>query len=290
MINDESIDRISALALQVRRDAVRMIAHAGSGHVGGALGAAEILAVLYGTVLRYRTDEPLWSDRDRVLLSNGHICAAWYAVLSRVGFLSPGELATHRRMGSRLQGHPARVKLPALVESSSGPLGQGLSVANGLALALRLDRSPARVFCILGDGELAEGIVWEAIMSAGHYRLGSLVAIVLANGIQIDGSVEDIKSVEPLTERFSAFGWRVLEVDGHSVPDLVESLQETDDPRPTAIIARVTMARGVPNWEGLAKWHGNPISQAEHRNALEAIGTTSRYDDFPIEETEGVSR
>ncbi len=274
--------QISALATQIRRDSVRMITHAGSGHVGGALGVAEIMAVLYGRVLAYRTDEPEWIDRDRIFLSNGHICAAWYSVLARVGLLPIDELASHRRLGSRLQGHPARVKMPGLVESSSGPLGQGLSVAHGLALALRLDESPARVFCILGDGEIAEGIVWEAAMSAGHYGTTNLTAVVLANGIQIDGDVEEIKNLEPLTAKFESFGWHTIEVDGHDPSEVEAALSDQDNDRPTMVIARVEMAKGVPEWEGLAKWHGTPVSKEEATHALEAIGPAAGYADFSI--------
>jgi len=279
------------MATQLRRDAVRMVSNAGSGHVGGAMGAAELFAVLYGGgVLRHRADEPQWPERDRLVLSNGHICAAWYAVLARTGHMPLEELQTHRRFGSRLQGHPARAKLPELVETSSGPLGQGPSVANGLAFALRMAGSDARVFCILGDGELAEGQVWEAAMTAGHHKLGNVVYLVLANDVQIDGRVSDVKTQEPIDRRFSSFGWDARRVNGHDIDALVAALgdgspgsasrQATGSPR--CIVLEVEMARGVAAWEGLAKWHGTTPSAAEAAAALKEIGEAAGYDDFPI--------
>ncbi len=282
---------LQSLATQLRRDAIRMVTHAGSGHVGGAMGAAELFAVLYGGgILRHRPSEPDWSERDRVVLSNGHICASWYAVLARTGYLPLEELETHRRFGSRLQGHPARAKLPGLVETSSGPLGQGPSVANGLAMALRMNGSDARVYCILGDGELAEGQVWEAAMTAGHHRLGNTVYLILANDVQIDGRVSDVKTQEPIDRRFASFGWEAQRVHGHDVDALRAALG--DDPegdasreatgKPQCFVLEVEMARGVVAWEGLAKWHGTKPSPKEAAAALEEIGEALGYEDFPI--------
>ncbi|MDA3951410.1 MAG: transketolase [Spirochaeta sp.] len=279
---------IHELARQVRRDTIRMIVNAGSGHVGGALGVADILTVLYEDILHYRPDEPDWQDRDRLVLSNGHICAAWYSILARTGHFPIDELATHRRFGSRLQGHPARAKLGKLVETSSGPLGQGLSVANGLALSMRADARSARVFCILGDGELAEGQVWEAAMTAGHYRLSNAVAIILANGLQIDGTTEAVKRQEPIDRRFAAFGWETTVVDGHN-PDELQSALATvpSGSAPRAVVARVKMAAGVSAWEDQAKWHGTTPDRDAALQALEEIGLADGYDDFPIEGTAG---
>lgn len=279
---------IHELARQVRRDTIRMIVHAGSGHVGGALGAADLFAVLYKDVLRYRPDEPDWPDRDRLVLSNGHICAAWYSVLARTGHFPVDELATHRRFGSRLQGHPARAKLGALVETSSGPLGQGLSVANGIALSMRADARSSRVFCVLGDGELAEGQVWEAAMTAGHYGLSSVVAVVLVNGLQIDGTTDAVKRQEPIDQRFAAFGWDTIVVNGHNTDELKNALApQPSAAAPRAVIARVKMAAGVADWEDLAKWHGTTPDREAAVRALEEIGRADGYEDFPIDGTAG---
>lgn len=274
---------MTELAKQIRRDTIRMIRHAGSGHIGGALGAADILAALYDGILRFHPENPSWKERDRLVLSNGHICAAWYSVLARTGQLPIEELATHRRFGSRLQGHPARAKLGDLVETSSGPLGQGLSVANGLALAARLDTLDSRVFCILGDGELAEGQVWEAAMTSGHYKLDRLTAIVLVNGLQIDGATRDVMTQEPIGERFSAFGWRVHEIDGHDDTAVAETLKTAvGGGKPHVIVASVKMASGVPVWEDHAKWHGATPSVEASNEALQHLGVAEGYKDFPL--------
>lgn len=271
---------LTALARQVRRDTVRMITNSASGHVGGALGAAEIMAALYGAVMNHDLEDPA---RDRFVLSNGHICAALYSVLSRVGHLEPAELATFRKIDSRLQGHPARVDLPGLIETSTGPLGQGLSVANGLALASKLDGLGNQVFCLLGDGELQEGQVWEALMSAHQHRLTNLTVIVSYNGLQIDGALEDVKSLEPLADKLAAFGLRVVELDGHDVEAVVQALtrSRTSD-KPTAIIARTVMGKGVSFMEDLAVWHGKVPSREQGEQALEEIGAAPGYADFVI--------
>ena len=273
------LDRLRGLATQLRRDAVRMIALNASGHVGGALGAAEILAALYGHVMRHDPADP---DRDRLVLSNGHVCAVFYAALARAGYLELEELATFRRIDSRLQGHPARVELPDLVETSTGPLGQGFSVANGLALAAKLDGRPGQVFCLVGDGEMQEGQVWEALMTANQLGLHNVTLIISDNGLQIDGEVEAIKSIQPLTERLTAFGWRAVEVDGHDLSALVDAFvaSRTSD-RPTAVIARTVMGKGVPFMEGLAMWHGRAPSLDQARQALADIGPSATHADFP---------
>ena len=274
---------MTELARQLRRDTIRMIVHAGSGHVGGALGAADIVAALYSGILRFKKDDPSWPERDRLVLSNGHICAVWYAALARTGQIAVEELATHRRFGSRLQGHPARAKLGDLVETSSGPLGQGLSVANGLALAARLDGRDTRVFVVLGDGELAEGQIWEAAMTAGHYGLDHVTAIVLDNGLQIDGATREIMTQEPIAARFSAFGWHAHEIAGHDDDDVRRALQSAvGGGKPHVVVARVAMASGVPAWEDQAKWHGTTPKSAEADEALTALGTSPEYTDFPL--------
>lgn len=278
---DPDLDHLQQLATQIRRDAVRMVALNASGHIGGALGAAEILSALYGHVMRHDPTDP---DRDRFVLSNGHVCAALYSALARVGQLEPAELATFRRIDSRLQGHPARCDLPDLVETSTGPLGQGVSVANGLALAAKLDGRPTQVFCLLGDGEMQEGQVWEALMTASQFELGNVTLIISVNGLQIDGEVESIKSIEPLADRLESFGWRAVEVDGHDLGALVDTLAASlHSERPTAVIARTVMSKGVPFMEDLAMWHGKAPTLEQARQALDDIGPSTAYTDFPAD-------
>ena len=275
---------ITELARQIRRDVVRMISNAGSGHPGGALGIAEIMAVLYGWAMNRGTARD--ADRDRLVLSNGHICAAQYSALARTGLIAAAELATFRKLGSRLQGHPSRAFLPDFVETSTGPLGQGFSVANGLALGMRLSGGTGRVYCIVGDGEMQEGQVWEALMTAAQYRLSNVLLFVSYNGLQIDGEVDRIKRIEPLAARLSAFGWNAREIDGHDVTAVVQAVQDgrSETSRPTAVVARTVMGKGVPFMEGVAKWHGTCPSSSEAQTALEAIGVSPSYQDFPLQE------
>ena len=276
-------EQMSDLARQIRRDVVSMISTAGSGHPGGALGAAELFAVLYGYDMNHAPDDSANPDRDRFVLSNGHICAAWYSVLARLGYLNPVELGTLRRLGSRLQGHPSRAKWPEVVESSSGPLGQGPSFANGLALSNRLSGSPGRVYCLVGDGELQEGIVWEAAQSAAHRKLSNLTLIVSHNDIQIDGPVREVKNVQPLAAKFEAFGWLPLEIDGHDIPAISHAFEtgRQEHSLPTVVIANTVLGRGVSFMENLAKWHGTCPSADEAKAALDEIGTASGYTDYP---------
>ena len=282
------IQRIKNMATQIRRDVIRMIVGVGSGHPGGALGAADIFALLYGGVLRVDPSNPKDPHRDRFVLSNGHICAAFYSALSLSGFLPREELSTFRRINSRLQGHPARVKLPDLVETSSGPLGQGFSVANGIALALKLDGCKGRVYCLLGDGEMQEGQVWEAIMTAAQHRLGNLTLIVSYNGLQIDGEVKKIKDLMPLKAKFESFGWECVETDGHDVGSLYRALAPSvhkssmNEEKPRAVIAHTIMGKGVPFMENQAVWHGSCPTPAQAEEALLAIGEAQWFNDYPV--------
>ena len=275
---------LEALAHQVRRDIIRSIACAGAGHPGGALGAAEFFAALYSEILNFGPEDLDRKDRDRFILSNGHICAGFYAVLARCGFLEVDELARLRKMGSHLQGHPARAHLPGLVEASSGPLGQGVSVANGLALAARLDRYAARVYCLVGDGELQEGQVWEALMTAAHYRLNNITLFVAYNGLQIDGSLDDVKRLEPMVAKFEAFGWNVLDIDGHDVEAIVGAAAAAGEHEagPSVVVLRTVMGRGVPFMENNHVWHGGPLSTEQAKEALQALGPADGYQDFKI--------
>ncbi len=279
------LQKLQDLAQQLRRDTIRMISHAGSGHIGGALGLADYMAALYGWTFEYDTERSDDPDRDRMILSNGHTCAVWYAALARCGMIPLEELATHRQMGSRLQGHPSRKAMPAFVETSSGPLGQGFPVGNGIALSMKARKSEGRVYIVLGDGELQEGQVWESFMTASHYKLDNVCAFINLNNIQIDGKVEDVMGIEPLGIRLSSFGWHVVEIDGHDIPSLLEALDEASQVKgkPTAIIGTTVMAKGVPFMEGLSAWHGATPSDQQTAEALEAVGANSRYTDFPID-------
>jgi transketolase len=277
------IVRLEDMARQIRRDVVRMIAGVGAGHPGGALGAAEIFAALYGGALNLRLDRLDDPDRDRVVLSNGHICAAWYSVMSLAGLIPREELAGFRRLGSRLQGHPARRHLPELVETSSGPLGQSVPVANGIALGLRMQGSRSRVYCLVGDGEMQEGIVWEALMSASHRRLDSMTLVVLANNIQIDGEVSSIKKLEPLCDRLDSFGWAVQEIDGHRVGMVIDAFvaAAAGKEKPQAIVARTVLGKGVSFMENRAAWHGAAPTRQQAVQALEEIGRSASFTDYP---------
>lgn len=272
-----------AMATQIRRDVVRMISSVGSGHPGGALGAADILAALYSGGMRVRDENGI--GRDRVVLSNGHICAAWYSALSLAGCIERAELAGFRRLGSRLQGHPSRKHLKEWVETSTGPLGQGASVANGIALGLRMSGSDAKVFTLVGDGEMQEGIVWESLMTAPQYKLGNAVLFVLWNGLQIDGTVEKVKNLEPIADRLRAFGWDTVEIDGHDHAAIKAVLDRPRNPvgRPTAVVARTVMSKGVSFMENDKKWHGGCPNAEQAEKALSEIGTTRSFSDYPID-------
>ncbi|MDC7245199.1 MAG: transketolase [Sphaerochaetaceae bacterium] len=279
--SEVDITRLECFAQQLRRDTVEMIYHAGSGHVGGALGLAEFIGALYGYAMNFDPEDP---DRDRIVLSNGHTCAIWYAALARSGLIPLEELATFRKLGSRLQGHPSRCAMPKLVETSTGPLGQGFSVANGIALSLRLRKSPARVYCVLGDGELQEGQVWEAFMTAGHYRLSSMCVFINNNRLQIDGKVEDVMNMKNLNDRLSSFGWNVIEIDGNDMRQVVDALKKAAEctTEPTVIIGNTLMGKGVPFMENLAKWHGTTPSLEQTLTALKDIGINDEYADCSV--------
>ena len=262
-------------ANDMRADIVRMIAEAGSGHPGGSLSCADILAALYfGGVLEHDPENPEWEGRDRFILAKGHAAPALYAALAQAGYIPREELATLRKLGSRLQGHPDSNQVPG-VEVSTGSLGQGLSIAAGAAAGLRLDGAPQTVFALLGDGECQEGQVWEAAMFAAHRKLDNLVAIVDRNGLQIDGRTCDVCDPGDLGAKFAAFGWDVDEVDGHDLDALVAVLGAAKagrDGRPHAVIARTVKGKGVPFMENEAGWHGkapNAEQAAEARAALE---------------------
>lgn len=264
---------LKSQAQTVRTGILRMLTEAGSGHTGGSLSAADIATALYFYKMRHNPKDPAWRERDRFILSKGHAAPLLYTVLALTGYFDTALLKTLRKVGSPLQGHPCS-KLLAGVEISTGSLGQGLSISNGIALGLRMDELDSRVYCLLGDGEIQEGQVWEAAMTAGHYKLDNVCAIIDNNGLQIDGRCCDVMAVEPIVEKWSAFGWNVIDIDGHNMESIVDALDkaETVKGKPTAIVARTVKGKGVSFFEGKAQYHGVAPSPDELNKALEEIG------------------
>ncbi|MCD4708378.1 MAG: transketolase [Candidatus Sabulitectum sp.] len=253
----------------IREDILRMIHSAGSGHPGGSLSLVEILIHLYWKEMRIDPDNPQWEDRDRLVLSKGHGAPALYSILARRGFFSTDKLDTLRKFGSGLEGHPHMQSLPGL-DCSTGSLGQGLGIAAGLALGLSIRKSPARVFCILGDGELQEGSIWESAMSIPSLKQTNLIAIVDRNHVQLDDAVKRIMPLEPLADKWRAFGWTVATCDGHDLTDL-ERVFSTVTDRPLVIIAETVKGKGVSFMENLAMWHGKAPDDRQLQKALEEL-------------------
>ena len=263
------IEQLKAKAKVIRRHIIRMLGEAGSGHPGGSLSAADIVTALYFHEKRLKPEEPHWPDRDRFVLSKGHAVPVLYAALAERGYFPVEELMTLRKLGSRLQGHPDMKKLPG-VEMSTGSLGQGLAAANGMALAARLDKKDYRVYVLLGDGELQEGMVWEAAMAAAHYKLDNIVAFVDHNGLQIDGPVAEVMSPEPVADKWRAFGWHTLCVDGHDPVQILDALAKarTIKGKPTMIVAETTKGKGCSFMEDKVDWHGTAPKPEDVEKAL----------------------
>ena len=257
----------------MRRDSLKMVAAAGSGHPGGSLSAADIMAVLFFDEMRFYPERPKDPDRDRFVLSKGHASPILYAALARRGFIPLEELKTFRRIDSRLQGHPSMKALP-YVEISTGSLGQGISAANGMAIAAKMDARPTRVYTLVGDGELQEGELWEAAMTASHRRLDNLVAVLDYNRLQIDGWIEDVKSLTGIPERFRAFGWHAIEIDGHDIRAIGAALDEARavKGKPSVIVASTVKGKGVSFMQGQASWHGTAPKKDQLDAALAELG------------------
>jgi transketolase len=278
MTDTKQVAKIEALATAVRVDSLNMVAAANSGHPGGSLSEADILAVLYGAVMTHDPKNPAMPDRDRFVLSKAHACPALYGVLAETGYFPVSELSTFRQIDSRLQGH-AHIKTPG-VEMSGGSLGQGLSFGIGTALAARLDGRPTRTYVLLGDGECDEGQVWEAAMSAPHHGLDNLVAIVDRNRIQNDRWTDEVMTLEPLADKWRAFGWEVAEVNGHSVPELLAAFDRAAGTkgRPTVIIAHTSKGKGVSFMEDNPAFHGMAPSPEQLKQAITELTSSRSHD------------
>jgi transketolase len=271
-VTKEQLSALEDKARRMRIDILKTLAGCGSGHTGGSLSATDIVAALYFYKMKYDPKKPQWKDRDSFILSKGHAAPLLYTALAHAGFFEQTELCTLRKLGSRLQGHPDSKYLPG-VEISTGSLGQGLSVANGVALAHKLDKNPGRVYALLGDGELQEGQIWEAAMTAAHYKLDNLCALVDNNGLQIDGPVAKVMGVEPITDKWRAFGWEVFDINGHNMAEITAALDkaETVKGKPTMIVCRTVKGKGSSVFEGKVEFHGTTPSKDELEIALKEL-------------------
>jgi len=273
-IHEKKMQFLEEMANLIREDIVEMLLEAGSGHSAGPLGMADIFSALYFHVLNHNPKKPDWPDRDRLILSNGHICPVRYAAMARAGYFPLEELLTLRKLNTRLQGHPHRQALPG-VETTSGPLGSGLSQAIGVALAAKLDKKKYRVYCAMSDGEHDCGNTWEAIMFAGKNKLSNITAIIDRNNIQIDGHTEDIMPLESLKEKYESFRWHVLEIDGHNIEQFIDATNEAKAiyEKPTVIICHTIPGKGVSFMENDYLWHGKPPAKDEAAKALKELRT-----------------
>ncbi|HSX45828.1 MAG TPA: transketolase [Candidatus Saccharimonadia bacterium] len=269
------IERLETIANDIREDIIRMLEHAGSGHSAGPLGLADIFTALYFDILKHDPKNPDWEERDILLLSNGHCVPVRYATMAHAGYFEKKELMTLRRLGSRLQGHPERTKLPGL-ENTSGPLGSGLSQACGMALAMRMDSlNQRRIYVVMGDGEQDKGNIWEGAMLAGKYKLSNIIAITDRNNIQIDGPTESVMPLEDLKAKWEAFGWHVLEIDGNNIEAVIDAcaMARAITEKPTMIIAMTVPGKGVDFMEYDYHWHGTPPNHEQAVKALHELRT-----------------
>jgi transketolase len=267
------LDFLKQKANALRVEILKMLTEAGSGHTGGSLSAADIVAALYFCKMRHSPQDPKWRERDRFILSKGHAAPVLYAALALSGYFKKSLLKTLRKIDSPLQGHPCSRKLPG-VEISTGSLGQGLSIANGIALGLKLDQIPSRVYCLIGDGESQEGQIWEAAMTAAHYRLDNVCAIIDNNGLQIDGRCSEVKGIEPIVQKWEAFGWYVIDIDGHNMQSIVDAFDEAESVkgRPAMVVARTVKGKGICAFEDKVEYHGIAPTCEELECALKELG------------------
>lgn len=270
--SEREIELVSHMAREIRISVIRMLAEAGSGHLGGSLDVADIMSALYFHLLRHDPSNPNWEERDRLVLSCGHVAPAQYVAMALSGYFPLEKLMTLRRFGSSLQGHPERTRLPC-IETTSGPLGDGISQAMGIALAGKMDGSSYRVFVITSDGEHQCGILWESVLFGAKHKLSNLINIVVRNGMQIGGATESVMPLESLVQKYEAFGWRVYDVDGHNSDMCIEAVQKAtkEQNRPVAIIAHTVLGKGVPEIEGDYAWHGKVPSKEQAERWITAL-------------------
>ena len=272
MVDDKLIQKLKDTAKEARKHILTSIHSGGSGHPGGSLSAIDLMVCLYFHKLKHNPKKPEDPNRDRFILSKGHAAPALYTCLAMSGYFPIKELNTLRKLGSRLQGHPERTKLPG-VEASTGPLGQGLSFANGVAIAGKLEKQHYKVYCMLGDGEVQEGMIWEAAMTSPHYKLDNLCVILDHNKLQIDGEVKKVMNIEPIKDKFKTFNFHIIEIDGHNPKQIISALEEADKTKgkPTAIIAQTIKGKGISFMENKAEWHGNAPDEEQLKQALEEL-------------------
>jgi len=273
-LHEKKLKFLEEMANLIRQDIIEMLVEAGSGHSAGPLGMADIFTAFYFHILNHNPKQPGWSERDRLVLSNGHICPVQYAALAHAGYFKLEELKTLRKINSRLQGHPHRGALPG-VETTSGPLGSGLSQAIGMALAARLDKKKYHIYCLMSDAEQQTGNLWEAVMFAGKNKLNNLTAIIDRNNIQIDGFTEEVMPLEPLRDKYESFNWHVLEVNGHDIEEFIAAVNEAKAiyEKPTVIISHTIPGKGVDFMEGDFHWHGIPPNKEQAAKALTELRT-----------------
>lgn len=267
----EQIKELENKAKIIRSDIIRMLAKAGSGHPGGSLSSADLITALFFSVLRHRPEDPHWPDRDRFHMSKGHCCPLWYSVLAEAGYFPKEKLMTLRQLGSLLQGHPDR-RTPG-IDAASGSLGQGLSVALGMSLAAKIDKKDYRVYCLMGDGEIQEGNIWEAAMACAHFEVDNLCAMLDYNGFQIDGKTCHVMDLEPMLAKWQAFGWNTIEIDGHKMKEILSAFDEakTVKGKPTIIIAHTIKGKGVSFMENICDFHGRAPTKEEAEKALKEL-------------------
>ncbi len=269
----EVVKKLQRLAAQIRKDVVLMIGCEGHvGHLGGSCSSADIVAALYGYKMKLDPNNPGWEGRDKFLYSKGHAGIAQYAALAELGFFPKEDLLHVKELGARLQGHPDRIRTPG-IEANTGSLGQGLSIANGMALAMRLDGRPNKVYCIMGDGEQAEGQIWEAAMAASAHKIDNIVGIIDQNCLQATGSITERFDTNPLPEKWTAFGWHVIEIDGHNMEEILQALDEADgiQGKPTAIIAHTIKGKGISFAENMAGFHNTALTREQYETALKEL-------------------